>query len=101
MVPLDGGRYASSDLNDLYRRIITRNNRLKKLIEQEKIKAVLEYLSKQWTEQQKSSTSASKRSQDNQRPEQDTDQTNQDLINKIEILHLDQPGDLKGRQSLC
>ncbi len=32
MVPLDGGRYASSDLNDLYRRIITRNNRLKKLI---------------------------------------------------------------------
>ncbi len=33
MVPLDGGRYASSDLNDLYRRIITRNNRLKKLID--------------------------------------------------------------------
>lgn len=32
MVPLDGGRYASSDLNDLYRRIITRNNRLKKLL---------------------------------------------------------------------
>ena len=32
MVPLDGGRYASSDLNDLYRRVITRNNRLKKLI---------------------------------------------------------------------
>ena len=32
MVPLDGGRYASSDLNDLYRRIITRNNRLKKLM---------------------------------------------------------------------
>ena len=33
MVPLDGGRYAASDLNDLYRRVITRNNRLKKLIE--------------------------------------------------------------------
>ncbi len=33
MVQLDGGRYASSDLNDLYRRIINRNNRLKKLIE--------------------------------------------------------------------
>ena len=33
MVPLDGGRYASSDLNDLYRRVINRNNRLKKLIE--------------------------------------------------------------------
>ncbi|WP_212113354.1 DNA-directed RNA polymerase subunit beta' [Candidatus Shikimatogenerans silvanidophilus] len=33
LVPLDGGRYASSDLNDLYRRVIIRNNRLKKLIE--------------------------------------------------------------------
>lgn len=33
MVQLDGGRYASSDLNDLYRRIINRNNRLKKLME--------------------------------------------------------------------
>lgn len=33
MVQLDGGRYATSDLNDLYRRIINRNNRLKKLIE--------------------------------------------------------------------
>ena len=31
MVPLDGGRYATSDLNDLYRRVINRNNRLKKL----------------------------------------------------------------------
>ncbi len=33
MVPLDGGRFAASDLNDLYRRIINRNNRLKKLME--------------------------------------------------------------------
>ena len=33
LVPLDGGRFASSDLNDLYRRVINRNNRLKKLIE--------------------------------------------------------------------
>ncbi len=33
LVPLDGGRFATSDLNDLYRRIINRNNRLKKLIE--------------------------------------------------------------------
>ena len=33
MVPLDGGRYATSDPNDLYRRVINRNNRLKKLIE--------------------------------------------------------------------
>ncbi|TSC93405.1 MAG: DNA-directed RNA polymerase subunit beta' [Candidatus Berkelbacteria bacterium Licking1014_7] len=34
MVQLDGGRFAASDLNDLYRRVINRNNRLKKLIEQ-------------------------------------------------------------------
>ena len=33
MLPLDGGRFATSDLNDLYRRVISRNNRLKKLIE--------------------------------------------------------------------
>lgn len=33
MIQLDGGRFASSDLNDLYRRVINRNNRLKKLIE--------------------------------------------------------------------
>lgn len=33
MVPLDGGRYATSDVNDLYRRVINRNNRLKKLRE--------------------------------------------------------------------
>ena len=33
MVPLDGGRYATSDINDLYRRVINRNNRLKKLME--------------------------------------------------------------------
>ena len=34
MVPLDGGRFAASDLNDLYRRVINRNNRLKRLINQ-------------------------------------------------------------------
>ena len=34
MVQLDGGRFATSDLNDLYRRVINRNNRLKKLLEQ-------------------------------------------------------------------
>jgi DNA-directed RNA polymerase subunit beta' len=33
LVPLDGGRFATSDLNDLYRRVIIRNNRLKRLIE--------------------------------------------------------------------
>ena len=32
LVPLDGGRFATSDLNDLYRRVINRNNRLKRLI---------------------------------------------------------------------
>src|SRR4029078_3167082 len=33
MLPLDGDRFAASDLNDLYRRVINRNNRLKKLLE--------------------------------------------------------------------
>ena len=33
LVPLDGGRFATSDLNDLYRRVINRNNRLRCLIE--------------------------------------------------------------------
>ena len=32
LVPLDGGRFATSDLNDLYRRVINRNNRLKRLM---------------------------------------------------------------------
>jgi len=36
LVPLDGGRFASSDLNDLYRRVINRNNRLKRLLEETK-----------------------------------------------------------------
>ena len=33
LVPLEGGRFATSDLNDLYRRVIIRNNRLKRLID--------------------------------------------------------------------
>ena len=33
MVQLDGGRFATSDLNDLYRRVINRNNRLKRLMQ--------------------------------------------------------------------
>jgi len=33
LVPLEGGRFATSDLNDLYRRVINRNNRLKRLID--------------------------------------------------------------------
>ena len=36
MVQLDGGRFATSDLNDLYRRVINRNNRLKRLLELER-----------------------------------------------------------------
>merc|ERR1711916_377731 len=36
LVPLDGGRFATSDLNDLYRRVINRNNRLKRLMEKNK-----------------------------------------------------------------
>jgi len=35
LVPLDGGRFATSDLNDLYRRVINRNNRLKRLLDQQ------------------------------------------------------------------
>ena len=58
LVPLDGGRFATSDLNDLYRRVIIRNNRLKRLVgdagcvlfskcdevSQEQLKATLSYL---------------------------------------------------------
>ena len=33
LVPLDGGRFATSDLNDLYRRVINRNNRLRRLMD--------------------------------------------------------------------
>jgi DNA-directed RNA polymerase subunit beta' len=43
LVPLDGGRFATSDLNDLYRRVIIRNNRLKRLME---IKSSRSYLKK-------------------------------------------------------
>src|SRR5574344_1963221 len=41
LVPLDGGRFATSDLNDLYRRVIIRNNRLKKLIEMKAPEVIL------------------------------------------------------------
>ncbi|HOL81961.1 MAG TPA: DNA-directed RNA polymerase subunit beta' [Ignavibacteriales bacterium] len=41
LVPLDGGRFASSDLNDLYRRVIIRNNRLKKLMEMKAPEVIL------------------------------------------------------------
>ena len=41
LVPLDGGRFATSDLNDLYRRVLNRNNRLRRLIELEIISFVI------------------------------------------------------------
>jgi DNA-directed RNA polymerase subunit beta' len=41
MLPLDGGRFATSDLNDLYRRVISRNNRLKKLIDMNSPEVIL------------------------------------------------------------
>jgi DNA-directed RNA polymerase subunit beta' len=41
-VPLDGGRFATSDLNDLYRRVIIRNNRLKRLMEIKAPEVILE-----------------------------------------------------------
>ncbi len=41
LVPLDGGRFATSDLNDLYRRVINRNNRLKKLIQHKAPEVIL------------------------------------------------------------
>ena len=43
LVPLDGGRFATSDLNDLYRRVIIRNNRLKRLIEIKAPEVILRY----------------------------------------------------------
>ena len=42
LVPLDGGRFATSDLNDLYRRVIIRNNRLKRLLKLKLLKLFLE-----------------------------------------------------------
>ncbi|CAF3832853.1 unnamed protein product, partial [Rotaria sordida] len=72
-----------------------KDNRLKKLMEQDKIKAVLEYLAKQWNEQQKSISTTSKSFPQKQ---QEQLKLNEDIQDKIEILHFDQPGDLKGRQ---
>src|SRR6266850_1271858 len=42
LVPLDGGRFATSDLNDLYRRVINRNNRLRRLLELNAAKRLVE-----------------------------------------------------------
>ena len=71
-----------------------KDNRLKKLMEQDKIKAVLEYLGKQWNEQQKNLSKSS------QNKSKDQQQEEEEIENKIEVLHFDQPGDLKGKQSL-
>jgi hypothetical protein len=73
-----------------------KDNRLKKLMEQDKIKPVLEYLAKQRNEQQKSSSTTAKPIP---QAKQQTKQ-NVEIQDKIEILHFDQAGDLKGRQSL-
>ena len=40
LVPLDGGRFATSDLNDLYRRVINRNNRLKRLMDLKALRSI-------------------------------------------------------------
>ncbi|CAF3572085.1 unnamed protein product [Rotaria sp. Silwood1] len=79
-----------------------KDNRLKKLMEQDKIKAVLEYLSKQWQDQQKlisSTTTKTKTHIIKQQQEQQGEiKSNENIQDKIEILHFDQPGDLKGKQ---
>ena len=41
LVPLEGGRFATSDLNDLYRRVINRNNRLKNLLQLKTVRGVI------------------------------------------------------------
>ncbi|CAM4950946.1 unnamed protein product [Rotaria socialis] len=73
-----------------------KDNRLKKLMEQDKFKAVLEYLAKQWNEQQKSITTTTTTTSKSLPAKQQ--ELNEEYQNKIEILHYDQPGDLKGRQ---
>jgi hypothetical protein len=66
-------------------------------MEQDKIKPVLEYLTKQWNEQQKTAPVKSIPQKQQQQQEKQNEQIIQD---KIEILHFDQSDDLKGRQSL-
>ncbi|CAF3341985.1 unnamed protein product, partial [Rotaria sp. Silwood2] len=77
-----------------------KDNRLKKLMEQDKIKAVLEYLSKQWNELEKSTSNLSKTlpQQQQQQQQQQHIKQNEQIQDKIQILHIDQQGDLKGRQ---
>ena len=67
-------------------------------MEQDKIKPVLEYLAKQWTEQHKSSASTT--AKPTQSKQQQQAKQNVEIQDKIEILHFDHTGNLKGRQSL-
>ncbi|CAF3921600.1 unnamed protein product [Adineta steineri] len=75
-----------------------KDNRLKKLMEQDKLKPVLEYLAKQWNEQQKSTTSKPAQKKQPQQQQQQQAEATEQVQNKIEVLHFDQEGDLKGRQ---
>ena len=77
-------RFKSNSLKD---------NRLKKFMEQQKLKAVLEYLAKHWHEQHKSTSTTAKSVQ--MKSNQERKQSEQ-VHEKIETLHFDQPGELKG-----
>lgn len=69
-------------------------------MEQDKIKPVIEYLAKQWTEQQKTTTSKSVAQKPSQQQQQQQQAKQPEQVqDKIEVLHFDQPGELKGRQS--
>ena len=69
--------------------------RLKKLIEQDKLKAVLEYVAKQWDEQQKLASTTAKPAQSKKVEER---KKTEQVKDKIEILHFDSSWDLKGRE---
>jgi formate dehydrogenase maturation protein FdhE len=70
-------------------------DRLKKLIQQDKLKAVLEYAAKQWEEQQKSASTTAKPAQSKKAKER---KKSEQVKDKIKILHFDSSGDFKGRQ---
>lgn len=77
-----------------------KDTRLKKLMEQDKLKPVLEYLSKQWNEQQKTTTATTTISKSVTSKSTAQPKKTEEIQDKIEILHFDQPGEFKGRQSL-
>jgi len=72
-----------------------KDNRLKKLMEQDKLKAVLEYLTKQFQEQQKTSPTKSIQS----KQQTNNNQQQQEINHKIQISHFDQSQPFKGRLS--